>query len=326
MTITIAAKFVPLKTLALTVGVGAAVLEGMITKLVIRVDKMAFFFRFPAETNVIKKRTLLTLIFSAACLSGCASTLTKETDASNLKDRLSAISLLPFVFFNAKNESKKPGCFPPSTKPICEEAPDQTYRPTKQLKMEEISFSISHRNGSFAHSAVKELGYLVAAEVALQRGHSKFIINRMGQVSACIDHVYADTEGRAVGNNYSSTTTFSEGSTCVGSLTMNALIFDDYDDVKLGVFYRPSSDAASPVKLLRSLYFTSYEFAGMSRDQMNYNRDNPREAWKAYHDAAQLAEALRQKYNTAPKTDYEIKLEVGPNGTKSIIDEYKRSN
>ncbi|MFW5454822.1 hypothetical protein [Thioalkalivibrio sulfidiphilus] len=259
--------------------------------------------------NVVNKFRIvflcLTLVFLA---SACAPNHygTGLIDRKPYTEKLGA-SLHGDEFYHAKHRYRPSHCFPPINMPICvpNDAEPEPYVKTKKLDMESVSLSLRARDPLDA-TKMRDLLYLAAAEVSIQRGYDKFTILHTVDVTTCGVIPEISTTGTVyegpVGNQIMSTTVVSPRGICYQGKSIRALMFSNAEDLEKGVFVsrvNPVSNASilAPVE---SLYFGTVP--NLRYEDFNRTPDSqtlvmtPRNAWQTYYDAAGLARDMREKY------------------------------
>lgn len=266
--------------------------------------------------RLVRIKILLLMLVST---SGC-STLSKETTAANFRER-AKIEYNGFTFFSGERKDRSKLCFPPSEKPICDEKDSKnSYISKSKLNIEGYTITLSDRK-TYLSNETKEFAYLVAAELALQRGFEKLIVDRIYYSGGCRKSYSTSTSGTVSGSVYSGSTVLNEHNICVGLISIDVLIFNDYETIRAGVFYNhPYSKDLIPYP---PLYFSSSDrYALLNRDQEYWakTRASPLEAWRTYLSADETAVALREKYGVKPFLEYKINqpLEHKPSTLESL--------
>lgn len=242
---------------------------------------------------------LLMLMFTLLT-SGCASMMKSDfmqpTSSSNFRDRV-YVRDGGKLFFSGERKDKSKSCFPPSDKPICtgDESKDSPYSRGKKLNIESYSITLHDLNG-YLTDELREYVFLVASEVALQRGFTKLIVDSIYYVGSCASHP------------------------CTGFLAIDFLIFNDYEDIKLGLFYSFADHNSDIVHPYNNLYLTYKSFTEREEKFRNATINTPLNAWKSYLDSAQTARSLRKKLGVLPFSRYIIKPPYGSKKKLSTIE------
>ena len=197
-------------------------------------------------------------------------------------------------------------CFPPISNPECVPPTKDAviYEEIKQLQMEEFSLSLPSGD-FFSQGRIKDMLYLAASDLALQRGFSMFTLTWDMQISLCRNYgsdVSTNGTVNRLGNQgyYSGTTTVTPRNICGGSHTIRVLMFNDKEPLAAGVFVRSNSGHNRNLRPKRNLYFGS--MPGLRYEDFNRMPEpgvlisTPSNAWKVHYDAKGLATDLRAKY------------------------------
>jgi hypothetical protein len=261
---------------------------------------------------VIMKATLRSsLILLCGVLEGCASSTARTERVDQLTPdnyrQVIEITKRDKEFVSATYIGPQSACFPPIQNPIC--APlvrgEPIYRANGKVNVEEFSIKASMAT-VFRDEQTKELMYLVASDLAVQRGFTHLTVLEEARVSGCTSYDSISTHGTLTGDTYRGSTTVRNNPICRGIFTIDVLLFSDNSTFAEGVFYwnKFGSPQMAPTLLPEQrLYFgTSYGLD--SRYYSDINKDGvftstPYEAWKVRYDASGLSEALREKYGVA---------------------------
>lgn len=233
-------------------------------------------------------------------LAGCAAT-PKGGFWSELK-----VEKYDETFHLVRYVGSERDCFPPMTNRECvPPAKDVViYEELSKLEMEEFSLSLPNRD-FFSQGRVKDMLYLAASELALQRGFSMFTVTWDLQIFRCrnygADVTTSGTVNR-IGNQgfYSGSTTVTPRDICSGSHLIKVLMFNDKTLMAQGIFERSNSGPIRTLRPKRSLYFGT--MPGLRFEDFNKSSEpgvlssTPFDAWKAHYDAKGLAADLRAKY------------------------------
>ena len=172
------------------------------------------------------------------------------------------------------------------------------------MEMEEFSLSLPSRD-FFSQGRIKDMLYLAASELSIQRGFSMFTVTLDMQISTCRNYGSdASTSGTVtnVGTQsfYLGTTTVTPRDVCGGSHTIRVLMFNDKALLAEGIFERSNTGAVQSLRPKRDLYFGTMPGLRNS-DFMRVPEPGvlivtPPDAWKTHYDAKGLAADLRAKY------------------------------
>lgn len=239
---------------------------------------------------------LLTLSLIAGCATG-----TKGGFWGELKAEKSDAS-----FHLVRYEGTKTNCFPPISSPECwpPEKDATIYKEVRSLEMEEFSFTLPSGD-FFAQARIKDMLYLAASDLAIQRGFSMFTVIWDMQISLCRNYgsdVSTTGSVSRIGDQgyYSGTTTVTPRNVCSGSHTIKVLMFNDKEPLGLGVFERSNSGQNQNFRPKRELYFGT--MPGLRYEDFNRMPEpgvlitTPPNAWKVHYDASGLSSDLRSKY------------------------------
>lgn len=256
---------------------------------------------------------LLSLIFS-----GCA-IFYPRVDSSNFRDRVkiaessnefySGVQKPRTVELLTLGSTKKSysDCVPPFPNNLC------NYTPLKKLEMKSYKLTLEDNYNQMDKDLSLDMAYLTASELAIQLGYSKFIVEDTNFRNYCGSSQTAETTGVISGGIYSGSTSIVNHIHCVGSLEVKVVVFNDYSDVKTGVFFidRDSNNQ----------YIQPY--LGLYRAQKpNLLNDAVLKgvAWESYYDAKEFSEKLISKYQVGSKGDYKIKQykRINPSEIQSL--------
>ncbi len=197
-------------------------------------------------------------------------------------------------------------CFPPITNRECAPATSEAviYEELKKVDMEEFSLSLPSKD-FFSQARVKDMLYLAAADLTLQRGYSLFAVTWDMQISTCRNYgsdVTTSGNVNRMGNQgfYSGTTTITPRDICGGTHTIQVLMFKDKSVLAEGIFERSHSGPNQTLRPKLDLYFGT--MPGLRYSDFNRTPEpgvlvtTPSDAWKTHYDAKGLAADLRTKY------------------------------
>lgn len=262
----------------------------------------------------------LLLLLTSALIAGCT-TAPKGGFWGELEAEKSDKS-----FHLVRYVGTQKNCFPPISSPECvPPAKDVViYKEVKQLQMEEFSLTLPSGD-FFSQGRIKDMLYLAASDLAIQRGFSMFTVIWDMQISMCRNYgsdVSTSGTVNRIGNQgyYSGTTTVTPRDICGGSHTIRVLMFNDKDQLAEGVFERSNSGQNRNFRPKRELYYGS--MPGLRYGDFNEMPEpgvlisTPPNAWKVHYDAKGLARDLRAKYKIG---------ETGPiNFRDSLTENLKR--
>lgn len=257
----------------------------------------------------------ITLTAFAIVLTGCAT----QGGQSGLWKDLRATKKAS-TFHTAKYTGSELECFPPINKRWCNPVKNNKflYEETGNLNIEEYTLSMSTR-GFFDQARVRDMLFLAASDLTIQRGFLMFTITKEIEISMCRSFGYeARTDGsiNSTGfqNNYSGKTVISPSQICGGSDTIQIIIFNDKIKLADGVFKRSNNGSARWLYPESSLYIGTMS----NLDDKDYNDmpdretkiSTPLNAWKIHYDARGLAADLRAKYKLGEPENVYFKDEM----------------
>ncbi len=273
-------------------------------------------------------RTLFSLL-ALILVTGCAAT-PKGGFWGELNARKTDRS-----FHLARYVGSEKGCFPPITNVAClpKKKDEILYEEIQKLEMESFSISLPSRD-FFAQGRIKDMLFLAASELAIQRGFSMFTVTWDMQISMCRNYgsdVSTSGTMNRIGNQgfYSGTTTVTPRDICGGSQTIDVLMFNDKASLADGVFVRSNS---GPIRTLRpydSLYFGT--MPGLRYEDFNRMPEpgvlisTPSNAWKIHYDAKGLAADLRAKYKLGDTGPITFRDELAENLKREAEDPLSRN-
>ena len=243
-------------------------------------------------------------------IAGCASnsSLTASLTTINYRSLLK-IERFDKTYYSGQYVGAEKYCFPPITNPICRRGRDESiYKPVAQLDMESFYISLTAVN-SFNAKLMKDMVYLAAADMTLQRGYSQFtVLNDLG-VDQCRSSYSADSYGTINNDSYRSTTVLNERATCAMSKAATVLLFRNKEDLTSGVLYRDNSSRSMSRYLVPegSLYYgtsPNVTFEDYNKVGDGTTLFTPSNAWKTHYAAQGLSAALRAKYGIKDTTPY----------------------
>lgn len=271
------------------------------------------------------------LIFlTLALATGC----TTDGSKGGLWEKLEAMKL-DSSFYLAKYVGTQEGCFPPITNVECFPLKngEVIYEDKKKLEMEAFSISLAFRD-FFDQSRIKDLLFLAASELALQRGFSMFTVITKIDVSVCKKYGFnANTNGSAyrIGDQdyYSGTTTITPRDTCTSSESITVLMFNDKTLLADGIFTRANSGPTQWLQPETRLYFGTMpglRYEDFNRQPFIDSRvSTPINAWKIHYDARGLATDLRAKYKLGEPVSIQFRDELAENLKREAADPLKRN-
>lgn len=238
----------------------------------------------------------VTLVFLAGCAAAPKGGLWGELKAEKSDE----------TFHLVRYVGAQRNCFPPiSNRECAPPAKDAViYEEIKQLQMEEFSLSLPSGD-FFSQGRVKDMLYLAASDLAIQRGFSMFTVTWDMQISMCRNYgsdVRTSGTVNRIGNQgfYSGTTTVTPRDICGGTHTIRVLMFNDKAQLAEGVFERSNSGPIRDFRPKRDLYYST--MPGLRYEDFNRAPEpgvlisTPPGAWKVHYDAKGLAADLRGKY------------------------------
>jgi hypothetical protein len=240
-------------------------------------------------------------LFAFFVMFGCTPSYRVKTDATNYREKLS-IKKMDYEFFIGKYIGPENNCFPPIEYSVCPNySSDEVYKPTKELKMENFSISISDTSG-VTSKVVKDMAYLTAAELAEQRGFKTFTVLNSMETNACSSMYSVNTYGSVTGNTYSGTSYLSKDAICANNYSIYVLFYDESEDLKRGVLFRSPRSRLQPDK---SLYIGTTP--GLYEEYLEQRVKYPpignttgfipeKNAWKIHYDIKGLTGELRKLY------------------------------
>lgn len=194
------------------------------------------------------------------------------------------------------------------------------FSSTKKLNIN--SYTITMNDGGVATSRENQLAQdmliLVAAEVAKQQRFDKIIVNKIKISSHCGSVPTSTTTGTYSDSTFSSNTTYSSYTSCGRSGAINILAFNDYQEIKDGVFV--SEDKL--VKWVKPYYplYNSRRAELGNAAKIDYSPP-----WKSYYDVNDMIYTLSNGYQIAQQTNlYNIKKMSEQNGT-NYLNELKKT-
>lgn len=257
--------------------------------------------------------SLLVLMLVTGCASGPKGGFWGELDAKK-SDK---------SFHFARYVGSEKSCFPPITNVEClpKKKGEVVYEETQKLEMESFSISLPSRD-FFAQSRIKDMLFLAASELALQRGFSMFTVTWEMQLSMCRNYgsdVSTSGTVNRIGNQgfYSGTTTVTPRDICGGSQTIVVLMFNDKSLLAQGVFVRSNSGSFRVLRPMDDLYFGT--MPGLRYEDFNRMPEpgvlirTPSNAWKIHYDAKGLASDLRAKYQLGDAVPIPFRDELAEN-------------
>lgn len=226
-------------------------------------------------------------------------------------------------------------CFPPISSPECvPPAKDVViYKELKQLQMEEYSLSLPSGD-FFSQGRIKDMLYLAASELAIQRGFSMFTVTWDMQISMCRNYgsdVSTSGTVNRIGNQgyYSGNTTVTPRNICGGSHTIRVLMFNEKEQLAEGVFVRSNSGHNRDFRPKRELYYST--MPGIRYEDFNRMPEpgvlisTPPNAWKVHYDAKGLATDLKAKYKVGETGPITFRDSLVENLKREAVDPLQRN-
>jgi hypothetical protein len=242
----------------------------------------------------------IVLLMIVALLAGCTTT-PKGGFWGELKAKKS-----DETFHLVRYVGTQKNCFPPISNPECVPPTKDAviYKEIKQLQMEEFSLSLPSGD-FFSQGRIKDMLYLAASDLSIQRGFSMFTVTWDMQTSMCRNYgsdVSTSGTVNRIGNQgyYSGTTTVTPRTICGGSHTIRVLMFNNKDELAEGIFARSNSGYNRDFRPKLDLYYST--MPGVRYKDFNESPEpgvlitTPPNAWKVHYDAKGLAIDLRAKY------------------------------
>lgn len=232
------------------------------------------------------------------------------------------------TFYTGKYVGSQKDCFPPLEQRQCIPLKGEAaqYEAEQKLQMEEFNLSLMSPD-FFAGKRIKDMLFLAASDIAIQRGFSIFTVTQEIDVTACRSGVEARTTGSlsSIGDQayYSGTTTVRPTDKCLFSQSIAVLMFNDKAPLAKGVLKKANSGNAQWLYPETSLYLGT--IPNLKRSEFNYQPNpasrvrTPENAWKIHYEAKGLSADLRAKYavtDTSPipfKDELEEKLKYQAN-------------
>lgn len=257
----------------------------------------------------------------AASLAGCQTTgLTPNNYLSEIE-----IKKYDYQIYSAEYAGTEKGCFPPVTGRDCSNSGNlAVYSPKVELFVE--AFSLTHRAQFPNPEKQEEFLFLTAADLALQRGFSKFTVYSIADYSGCASSPKATSTGTIRTNKhtgsatYSGTTSIRRYGSCLTSKTLNVFMLNDKRALRDGVFIRTEFGGKN-LKPFESLYYGTMD--GLDFDKhvhvvsqegpgttSLYTRMTTGKAWENVYDAPGLSADLRNKYGVKKKKNIIFEDEV----------------
>jgi hypothetical protein len=226
-------------------------------------------------------------------------------------------------------------CFPPIANPECVPPTKEViiYEELRKVEMEEFSLSLPSRD-FFSQGRIKDMLYLAASELSIQRGFSMFTVTWDMQISMCrnygSDASTSGTVSRIGGQSfYSGTTTVTPRDICGGSHTIRVLMFNDKALLAEGIFERSNSGPIQSLRPKRDLYFGTMpglRYSDFTRvPEPGVLIVTPPDAWKTHYDAKGLAVDLRAKYQLGDTGPIPFRDMLVENLKKEAEDPLKRN-
>jgi hypothetical protein len=253
----------------------------------------AIFFKLMAAMRLL---SLAILFFLAGCAAAPKGGFWGELKAEKSDE----------TFHLVRYVGAQKNCFPPIANAECVPPTKDAvlYDEIRKVEMEEFSLSLPTRD-FFSQAGIKDMLYLAASELSLQRGFSMFTVTWDMEISMCrnygSDVSTSGTVNRIGGQGfYSGKTTVTPRDICGGSHTIKVLMFNDKALLAEGIFERSNSGPIQSLRPKSDLYFGT--MPGLRYGDFNSAPEpgvlirTPRDAWKTHFDAKGLAADLRVKY------------------------------
>ena len=269
--------------------------------------------------------SLLVLMLVTGCATGPKGGFWGELDAKK-SDK---------SFHFARYVGSEKSCFPPITNVAClpKQKDEILYEETQKLEMESFSLSLPSRD-FFAQGRIKDMLFLAASDLAIQRGFSMFTVTWEMQLSMCRNYgsdVSTSGSINRIGNQgfYSGTTTVTPRDICGGSQTIDVLMFNDKALLAQGVFVRSNSGPIRTLRPSEDLYFGT--MPGLRYEDFNRMPEpgvlirTPSNAWKTHYEAKGLAADLRAKYKLGETGVIPFKDELAENLKREAEDPLSRN-
>jgi len=267
-------------------------------------------------------------MFTVAFLTGCATTTGgywRSLDAKKIEA----------TFHTGKYVGRESGCFPPPNGKDCRtHNKEENFIETGTLDVEKFSIRLS-TDDFFAQGAIKDMIYLAAADLTLQRGYKLFTVIKEVNSSACRSF---GTESRTSGSLstiddqsfYSGRTTTQTRDICYLGQSIDVLLMHDISVFSSGIFFRtPSFFEGKKLLPLYDLYYGTVlnlkeeDYAPKTRDGVSIT--TPKNAWKTYYTAQSLSTELRSKYKTGDIGLVPFKEEVTQRKEREAADAITRN-
>ncbi len=274
--------------------------------------------------------------FFAVCyfvliLIGCAPSYKTLTDSKNYMDSLT-IKKADYEFSLGEYIDTKQGCFPPIENPVCDRGASP-YKATDQVDAEMFYISITD-NTSTVTKEVKDITYLVAAELTKQRGYKTFNVTIEFSSYTCTTFRERKTYGTLSNKNYSGTSYISEDVYCANFYTIQVFLFNNRNILGNGIFLKSST--MTNITPFSGLYIGTTpgvekihtnSYSSDLSDSTIYTKD----AWKFSYDVEGLISEIKAKYNITKNMQYTFldmrleKKERAEAKSQEPIEKYKMS-
>lgn len=267
---------------------------------------------------------ILPKLYFFVFLFGCVHShpVLEPTTASNFRSKIKfEESSSTFSSGSRKDKSKR--CFPPADSPICEQRfrDPAIYEKGNPLNIKGFTLSTSDRSPSIPEST-EELAHLAIAEFTLQLGFKYFIAYSIFTTGSCRTTYSTSSSGSVVGNMYIGSSRLNETPSCLGTLNIRFIVFNDYEDIKSGVF--ENAEDATGAFPFGWLYDSNLFTGHLSiEDRVKYIK-TPARPWKSYFIASETAEAIRSKHKVKPFSSYKYDPPTVYDNEPSTIDKLRK--
>jgi hypothetical protein len=245
----------------------------------------------------------------------------QETTTLNFREKIKIKAITNKLSKGSRIDRMK-NCFPPATNRVCGYKVKDVYKIDEPLNMEVFDIHLDLTD-DLNRIKSNELMYLTAAELSIQRGFDYLIIYNNWESTDCIPHSTSVTRKGHYNNitgEYFDNAEIKDNSDCVVAGGFTVLLFNEYRDVKNGVFYK--NEYSDKILPLDGLYLSNDEIMQKIIDGNKYAMTMPPDAWKNFYSAKELASELAKKYRTSLFTSYKIERVSFPN--KSLLDSLKK--
>ncbi len=110
-----------------------------------------------------------------------------------------------------------------------------------------------------------------------------------------------------------------------GFYEIGVLMFDDYKDVKQGIFATHPSSPNKRVLPFRELYRDMRDISEMEDKVLQkLYFETPLQAWKKYYNAKELSEGLLSHYKVNPNKEYKFEVNIPLQKKKTLLENYQK--